>query len=182
MKFSKLSKLVCGYLVGLASIGVAFPQLAVAANEKPTGSEGRIQIQTRDVVLNADGQLRGQVVDPQGVPQAAEPVVLSQKGRPVAAARTDDAGKFKLAQLRGGVYQLHTAGGVGSYRVWTNGTAPPSAVDQVLLTHDQHLARGQRGGGNVMRFLTNPWVVGGVVATAIAVPVAIANDDDDSGS
>jgi len=29
-------------------------------------------------------------------------------------------------------------------------------------------------------FLSNPWVLGGVVATAIAIPLALSSDDDDS--
>ena len=178
----KFSRLVCGYLVAFASIGVAFPQLAFAANGDRVASETEVKVQTRDVALTADGKLRGQVVNQQGVVQAKMPVVLSQRGQPVAAVRTDDAGKFELAQLRGGVYQLHTTGGVGSYRVWTNHTAPPSAVGKVLLTHDEAVAMGQRRGGKIMGLLTNPWVIGGVVATAIAVPVAIHNSDDDSGS
>lgn len=178
----KFSRCVCSYLVAFASIGVVFPQLAFAANGNRTASESPVKVQTRDVVLDADGTLRGQVVNRNGVAQAAMPVVLSQRGRAVAAARTDHAGKFKLAQLRGGVYQLHTTGGVGNYRVWANRTAPPSALSQVLLTHDESVALGQHRRGGVKGLLTNPWVIGGVVATAIAVPVAIHNSDSDSGS
>lgn len=178
----KFSRCVCRSLVALAVIGVVFPQLAFAANGDERASEARVKVQTRDVALDADGTLRGQIVNQQGVAQAEMPVVLSQGGRAIAAARTDDAGKFELAQLRGGVYQLYTTGAVGSYRVWANRTAPPSAIGQVLLTHDEALAMGQHGGGRIRGLLTNPWVIGGVVATAIAVPVAIHNSDDDSGS
>ena len=34
-------------------------------------------------------------------------------------------------------------------------------------------------GGNTFSFLKNPWVIAGTVAAAIAVPVAIHNDDDE---
>jgi len=178
----KFPRCLCSGLVALATIGVAFPQIAVAADRADTGSATQVKLQTRDIVLGKDGKLCGQVVNQQGIPQLAMPVILSQGGQIIAVAQTDESGEFELAQVRGGIYQLHTAGGVGNYRLWANGTAPPSAVGQALLVHDEAVALGQFGNGKVMGFLTNPWVVAGIVATAVAVPVAIHNSDDDSGS
>lgn len=178
----KFSRCLCHCLVALATTGIAFPQIVGAANLGKTASAAQFKIQARDVVLGTDGKLCGQVVNQQGVPQVATPVVLSQGDQIVGIAETDEAGRFELAQVRGGIYQLHTAGGVGNYRVWTHRTAPPSAVEQVQLVHDEAIALGQLGNGKVMGFLTNPWVVAGIVATAVAVPVAIHNNDDDSGS
>lgn len=57
------------------------------------------------------------------------------------------------------------------------------------LPKDQNISRTEMkritGGGGIyqgrtMGFLTNPWVLGAVVATAIAVPLAL--DDSDDGS
>ncbi len=177
----KLSRCMSSCLVALACIGVAFPQLAVAANPSGSAPAAQIKVQTRDAVLGKDGMLRGQVVNQQGVALAATPIALTQNGQIVAAVQTDAKGNFELAQVRGGMYQLHTAGGVGSYRVWANGTAPPSANQQVLFVHDEAVALGQLGGG-LMGFLANPWVIGAVVATAVAVPVVVHNSDNGSSS
>lgn len=37
-------------------------------------------------------------------------------------------------------------------------------------------------GGGFLGFISNPWVVGAVVAAAIAIPLAVANDDNDNAS
>jgi hypothetical protein len=39
---------------------------------------------------------------------------------------------------------------------------------------------GMAGYSPTMSFLRNPWVVGGIVSTAIAVPLAIRGDHDDA--
>ena len=36
------------------------------------------------------------------------------------------------------------------------------------------------GGRPVLNFLTNPWALGSIVATAIAIPLALHDDDDGS--
>jgi len=39
---------------------------------------------------------------------------------------------------------------------------------------------GGGGGGSYLPWLANPWVLAGIVAAAIAIPLAIAGDDDDA--
>ena len=55
--------------------------------------------------------------------------------------------------------------------MWTANAAPPSAQKDALV----YTQFGAGGGGGLKMLLANPIVVAGVVATAIAVPVAIAN-------
>ena len=38
---------------------------------------------------------------------------------------------------------------------------------------------GGCGGGGVLGFISNPWFIGAVVAAAIAIPIAVSDDDDD---
>lgn len=44
----------------------------------------------------------------------------------------------------------------------------------------KEIAGGYHPQGGKWSFLTNPWVLGAIVATAIAVPLAIDDSDDES--
>jgi hypothetical protein len=90
-----------------------------------------------------------------------------------------------MASLSGGVYELQTLASSDVCRVWAPRTAPPSAQDGVLLVTDDELARGQRGcfgEGGALSWLSNPWVLGGIVVAAIAIPLGVAAADDDDAS
>ena len=129
-----------------------------------------------DVSLRDGGVLVGQVLDPQGAAKAGMPVWLNADQKQPAVSMTDQNGMFAFGGLRGGVYQLMTIEGHGIYRAWAPGTAPPSAKPGVLLVSGGSTVRGQSN-GSVNRFFSNPFVVGGLVATAIAVPVAVLASD-----
>ena len=65
------------------------------------------------------------------------------------------------------MYHVAAGQNQGSFlRVWKSGTAPPSAQNNAIVYTQ---------GGGIKSFLANPIVIAGVVATAIAVPVALAN-------
>jgi hypothetical protein len=40
-----------------------------------------------------------------------------------------------------------------------------------------NVVRGQFGGGGMLGWLANPWVLAAVVAAAIAIPLALDDDD-----
>ena len=166
----KRARLIQGWMVILAAVGMILPQSVLAAElAKPVIS---------DVKLHQGGQLWGQVVDPQGVPMTGETVKVWQDGRQVAESKTNTRGRFFFTQLqRGGVYHLTAAKGHGAYRVWSAAMAPPTAQEGVLLVAGQETVRGQQL-GKLGFWLSNPWVIAGIVATAVAVPVAIHNCDD----
>lgn len=180
---------VRGALVSLAVVGFCLPQTAFAVQ----ASVDRVP-SVADVALQDGGVLCGQVVDPQGIPLARVPVSLQDRNGEVARAVTDGNGYFAVQGLRGGVHQLVAARGHGTFRLWTPGTAPPSSQKGALLVAARETVRGQQcesgcepecgvpcgpcyGSGckGVAYWLANPWVVTGIVATAVAVPVAIHN-------
>ncbi len=129
-----------------------------------------------DVALNSAGTLHGQVLDAQGIPQANIKVALARNDQRATHVTTDAAGAFVVAGLTAGVYEIRTEHGSSVCRVWAPRTAPPSAQAGVLVVNNQHVVRGFGGRGG--HILANPWVMGLVVAGAIAIPLALDSSDD----
>jgi len=177
-----------GVLVLLAAAAICLPQPALAAGAAVDQTPVVI-----DVALQSGGLLLGQVVNPQGIGLAKVPVSIRDRGREVATTQTDNRGRFAVRGLRTGVYQLVTTEGHGTYRLWQPGTAPPTSQQGVLLVAGQKTVRGQcpdcgepscgepecatPGRRGLALWLANPWVVAGIVGTAVAVPVSIHNAD-----
>ncbi len=164
--------------VSVACVGVATPATAIEAPHRIAPAA--------DVSLDQQGRLIGQVLDRQGGPQQDAIIHVLQEGKPIAQARTTAEGYFAVADLPGGIYQVTAGDAVGTYRVWSPGSAPPSAGPGVLLVAGQQVQAGQFGlpgiHDGVGAWLSNPIVVGGIIATAIAVPIAVSGNDDDNGS
>jgi hypothetical protein len=169
-------------LVGLASLGLLLPGHVLAAGSSPA-SPAAAKSQTPaspnviDVALQSSGVLRGVVVDQQGALLSRTEVKVWQKDQQIAVTATDEQGRFAVSNLRGGVYQITAAGGQGIYRVWAVSTAPPVAQPGAMVVAGHDLVRGQAS-SPVLRFFTNPWVLAGLVGAAIAIPIALSNDDD----
>lgn len=164
----KTTRVFQSCLVCLALIGLCLPLPLLAAPATPI----------LDIAMQEGGLLQGQVVDLQNQPRANVPVALVAGEKQLAVGRTNANGYFAFQGVRGGVYQLATPEGFAVYRVWTAQTAPPSAQPAALLVTGNGTVRGQCCGG-VGAFLSNPWVIAGIIATAIAVPIAVHNADDD---
>lgn len=162
--------IVKGLLVTMAVAGFCLPQPLLASEAAPQ----RAQTAT-DVALTEGGTLIGQVFDAQGAPLARVTVVLQGQDQQVLSVQTDQSGRFSVQGLRGGVYVISSAKGYGTYRLWAPGTAPPLAQKGALVVAGQQTVRGQFG--PLPFWLSNPWVIAGIVATAVAVPVAIHNAD-----
>jgi hypothetical protein len=169
----KSFRMIQGAAVALACMGMFVGQFARAAQPLVT-----------DVALARGGVLTGKIVDRQGAPQTGETVRVIHQGQVVGTAQTDAGGEFNVADLRGGVYQVETTQGAGVYRLWAAQTAPPAANDGVLVVHGDDAVRGAScdpcGGGGLLGVLANPWVLAGIVAAAIAIPLLLDDDDDAS--
>jgi hypothetical protein len=169
-------------MILLACLGLLIPGPVLRAAGPDAGSNHVAHGRTRaviDVALQDGGTLHGQVVDVQGKPLSRITVSIQQFEREMAAAVTDPSGCFRVAGLRGGTYRIVAGEATGMYRLWAANTAPPAASDAALVVPgDQQVVRGNR----CLQLLRNPWVVAGLVAVAIAVPIAIHNyDKDDDG-
>lgn len=139
-----------------------------------------------DVALADGGLFTGKVVNAQGAPIAKTNVSLQQAGHEVAKTVTNEDGVFAVQGVRGGLYQVVSEGGVVSYRLWAPNTAPPAANQTAMVVTGEAILNGQympgcetgHGGGALAWVRNHPLLVAAGIATAIAVPLAIADDDD----
>ncbi len=162
-------------IVCLACLASSLP-LHVAVASPPAGIAGPMA-GIVDVRLDAQGGLRGTLVDGLGQPLAAQPVILQATGGVASGTQTDAAGCFTFQSVRGGVYRLLAGDGVVTCRVWTHAAAPPVAADRLAVVTGQSVVRGQQPFSAVF---TNPLFIGLVIATAIVVPLAVRNAHDGS--
>lgn len=187
-------------VVLLLVVGVfASPDVTAAPMGTPGPSAGT---QVRDVALHGTGILTGQLLDAQGVAIDDASVSVAKAGKEVARVKTDKQGKFRVAGLTGGVHQVATAESVGVYRLWAPQTAPPAAQRGLLLVSNAQVVRGQcgcgtpvcgssvcgcgaggvygrgAGGGGIAGWMANhPLITTGGIAAAIAIPLAVDDDD-----
>ncbi|MEN6452072.1 MAG: carboxypeptidase-like regulatory domain-containing protein [Thermoguttaceae bacterium] len=165
----RTSRVVRAVAASLAVVGMCLPQAAFASAPPATPA-------VVDIALADGGVLRGQVVDLQGKGAVGNvPVTVKAQNREVAKAVTTADGKFAVEGLRGGVYHVSAGEGQGIYRLWSVNTAPPSAQNNAVVYTQNAQPRS-----TAKMLLANPIVIAGVVATAIAVPVALANSHSSS--
>lgn len=175
----KCWKLARSVPIALATVGLLLPQVSLAS-ERAADATTTLAVKMIDVALHEDGSLRGQVLDSQGTPVPETTLAVVHQGKAVAAVKTDQEGHYSVPALKPGVYQVVTDKGITVCRAWTARTAPPSSQAEALVVNGDQVIRGGLGNGGVGAFLSNPWVLGAIVATAIAVPLAL--DDKDDGS
>jgi hypothetical protein len=157
----------------VACMGMMLPPVAVAA----TPVDGN-----HDVALRQGGVLVGQVVDRQGAAKANTAVSIRYADHEVVRATTDENGVFAAKGLRGGQYQLLTDDGASVCRLWAADTAPPSARPAALVVSGNNVVRGQGPANSWVTWMkAHPYITAGTVAAAIAVPLALADNEDDDG-
>jgi hypothetical protein len=142
----KCLKWIRGAAVGLATLGVVIsPTMGRAAerriNSRPTVRS--VDARQLDVALSRTGALSGRVVDHTGAPVEGAEIVVKQGDAEVARSTSDRQGNFTISNLKNGVYTVSSGATVGTYRVWSETTAPPSANAQALLITGKNGARGQ---------------------------------------
>lgn len=111
--------------VVLACCGILMPQAAVAA-----GSPAK---PTNDVVLTGDGTFNGQVLTSEGRPLDGAVVSIRQGGQEVARAVSTAEGRFSVAGLSTGVYEVAVGPQAAPVRVWPAESAPPTARSQAIM-------------------------------------------------
>ena len=180
--------------VTAAVVGLTVPVAGLEAAEVAVAGSAAILSRTTSVIdvrLSSGGTLAGHVVDGSGRPVADIAVTVFRSGRRVGSGATRSDGSFTMIGLHGGVHQLEAGGARYSARLWTATAAPPAAISRIMVVHARDTVRGQLEPGPIGRgyerakyWLADPLVVAGIVAVAVAIPVAVhnANSDRDSGS
>ena len=136
-------------LVTLSCLGLLMGQLPAwafgpAQPQQSPVPNARSATPIIDVTLDQAGRFVGQVVDGQGQSRDGVLVVLRQGHRQVASTLTDSQGRFALANIPAGLYQLEAGTTRAIYRVWTAESAPPQAQQQAVLVAETDLVvRGQ---------------------------------------
>jgi hypothetical protein len=170
----KLMRAMKAAVVTLACFATILPwQHVGAAQSGRPASPGKSAV--GDVRLGADGTLRGKLVDLSARPLADQTVVLYQAGRTVAQTKTDARGEFAFQKLGSGVYSVAVGEAAVTCRFWAAKAAPPAAAEQLVMAANTTVVRGQQPIGNV---LSNPLVLGLIIAAAIAIPVAARGDKE----
>lgn len=180
-------------LLACAAMLIPAPCLDLARGEELRVTPTTPRIAFADAILDADGNLNGRVVNENGKSLAETTVELRQDQQTVAKATTDKHGDFKAGPLRGGVYQVSTIDSTYTLRLWTTDAAPPQAVAKVQLSQGnvvraQGCSRlgctipgcsGDCGGfaAGPLGVLTHPLFIAAAVAAAIAIPLALDDDD-----
>jgi len=152
--------------------------IALAAGPPKTATVQPVT-QVADVELGEGGSLSGIVVDGRGLPLANATVAIGNDRQLIATTRSDKDGIFRVSALKGGMYRVHVKDGTGVFRLWTANTAPPTAHRSVMVVSDKEIFAAQSAPLKV--WLADPFVMAGIVAIAVAVPVAVAAGRD-SGS
>jgi hypothetical protein len=160
----------------------------------PAQSAESAKAKSIDVALRNGGILIGQVVDSDGQSLPGTEIVLSSGGKEIGRCQTGKEGWFQVGGLKGGSIEVAAAGTTGNCRVWSPGTAPPAAQQGLLVVAESDVVRGQhmtgraprrgygRGGngGLLGLMIDHPLVTAGAVGAAIAVPLAVSNDESPS--
>jgi len=143
-----------------------------------------VPLAMRDIQLDALGTLRGQVLTPEGAPLIDTKVALNQVQQPVAETATDKEGRFELAGLRGGTYELHTGNTFTWVRLWQHDSAPPAAQTGALLVAQRPTVRGQ------INYMNKNMLLPSEAIGTLMIPAAVAggvvalkqHHEQDSGS
>ena len=140
------------------------------------------QASHRTIDVKVDrGRLIGQVLSITGQPEAGKEVQLRANEVLVANGKTDARGRFAVPVKKTGVFRLDVCDQRFQIRAWQAEIAPPTAGEGLLVVSQGDSVRGQASASMLVSWLSNPLVLGLVAASAIAIPIAVdeANDDDD---
>lgn len=169
-------------LATVAVVGMTVPQVGLAAR----AIEHQIPVdqQIENVRMSGVDTLRGAIVDPAGKPVVGATVVVGQAGKVVAEATTNADGEFEIGSLHSGVYQIASHAKSQNVRLWhKTDAAPVGTKNGVVHVMPENIARGNgkfNGNGPLLNALSNPYLIAGGIAAAIAIGVAVSQDDDDA--
>lgn len=174
----KCFSLVRGAAVTLAALGLMIPNAPAMAAGPARPSVKTVDAKIFDISLQNGNTFKGRVVDHTGAAMEGAAVTVKQNNKEVAHSITDKSGSFAVGNLKAGVYTVSSGATEGTYRVWEERSAPPSAKEQSLLVLGQNGARGNFGCCDCY----GQYIIAGVAVAALVVAiVALKRADDANG-
>jgi hypothetical protein len=149
-----------------------FPNLAWTS--EPENPNYRL---SRDVTLDSAGALRGQLINFQGRPVQHAALSIRHRGVVLDKTTTDAEGQFRLNVGKTGAFQMHIENTAIACRCWAPEVAPPGSSKDLVLLAPENTIRGQRPFADI---ISNPLFIGAVIATAIAIPIAVSSNSNGS--
>lgn len=173
------NRLIWTHFLRLIAIGALVPAGADAADSQTGPRVNTPPAKVLDVRLDGQGGLSGVLLTKSGQPVVGVPAALHGVRQERTTTITGRNGEFHFAGVAPGLYRLRVgADQVLNVRVWEPATAPPNTPERLLVILDSSVTRGQRRVSDLLT-LDDKLVVGGMVAAAITIPIAIANSDKD---
>ncbi|MBL8850675.1 MAG: carboxypeptidase regulatory-like domain-containing protein [Planctomycetaceae bacterium] len=166
-------------IVALTMIALITPAPPILAADARPAAPKPLKLKTVDVELQSNGTLEGYYVDgEQGAGKSGVSLTLHQNAaEPIAKTKTGENGAFQFTGLKAGTYQVVANDEhVMAYRAWTPGTAPPRTAKNVVFATQEASRAGLWFAG--LPPALQLAIIAALVA-AVAVPIAIAADDDD---
>jgi len=163
-------RFVKGAAVCLAAMGMVMPHAPAMAD---TGAAPASRVQKvaslPDVTLSNGGTLSGRVVDHTGKVLEGAQVTLSQDNKVITKTVTNKEGIYSFAGLKSGIYGVSSGNTDGTFRVWNEKSAPPSAKGHALLVMGENGARGQFGCCDPTLVILTAGVIAAVILSAITL-------------
>ena len=166
-------------------VGIVFPQTRILAEQKLSPAPAVKIIQENsvlDVSLGKSDTFNGRTVDHTGAPVKGAKVILKQGKAEVGQSLTDSEGRFAVQNLKSGVYQVSCGATEGTYRLWSQQSAPPAAKTQGLLVLGENGARGQYGcccdDGSGVWLCCAGALLAGIAVAALVIAITANNKSD----
>jgi len=172
-----IAMLTARIALGLSCVGMLLPLGLMAATPPSPVKKTAMS----DIVLGAQSTLVVRVVYGRGRALAGRTVRVHRGSKLIARVRTDRTGQFAVKNLPGGPYTVTCGSASQIVRAWAAGSAPPGTAAQMVLVDQPLVVRGQDDGEEAAEGFLGMSDLGlvAVGATAIAIPILIAESDDD---
>jgi len=172
-------------MVWLACCGVCLPTQQAKGDERFTTATKSAEL-VDDVAIDPEGILTGRVLNSDGKPVEGTQVDLVRADDQLASTTTTaENGSFQFEGVAGGVYRILAVNHSVMVRAWTSDAAPPNARNESwIVVGDVVRAQGcstcgDAGGSGCGNSPLGWLLIGAAIAAAIAIPLAL---DDDDGS
>ncbi len=170
------------WLAALAASGMVVPVPALSEDRPKPAKPAATAPQpprVKDVALSERGEFSGRVVDDQGQALDGVEVKLVRGEKEVATTTADAQGRFRFANLKGGLYEVQTPKSRSAYRLWSADVAPAQAMKAVVVNGaGTPVVRGQLGFVDPLTLTAVGLGVAGVSLAGVAVYKLNGLEDD----